>query len=214
MKSPGRRIALFALAVVACVGIVMGTSMPLVRAGESDGADDAHMALEALLAERCALDPDGKTGAGVTSAWCSMAAREISLLDQRDQRISFPVLVAAQERQRTAGYQEIAAELVDETATLFVFPRPIVGAFHMCNVEAPLWIVWYRQDGTPLDVVRMLPGAKGPPARCQDVYAPRRAGSYRYALEMGEGLARKLGLGPMQLATLRLDVAPWMDEGK
>ena len=75
MKSPGRRIALFALAVVACVGIVMGTSMPLVRAGESDGADDAHMALEALLAERCALDPDGKTGAGVTSAWCSMAAR-------------------------------------------------------------------------------------------------------------------------------------------
>lgn len=125
--------------------------------------------------------------------------------------ISVEVLVAADDRTRQAGYQWIDPALVQATATLFVFPRPISGAFHMCNVDAPLWIVWYQDDGTPLDAALMLPGADVPVALCRDVYAPRRAGLYRFALEIGVGLARELGLEGRQLAAYRLDVEPWVD---
>lgn len=208
MKDRYRWIAWVVTAVVALAGArALKTTL-------TAKADDGVAALEALQAEHCAPGEQSGPGRGVTEAWCSMAVREVVLLGEEGKTVSLPVLVAASESQRMAGYQEIEAGLVDETATLFLFPRPIVGAFHMCNVEAPLWIVWYREDGTPLDVQRMQPGAKLPASRCQDLYAPRRSGAYRFALEIGEGLARAQGLGPFQLATLRLQLQPWMSEGK
>src|SRR5690606_27159978 len=91
--------------------------------------------------------------------------------------VAFEARIAQNDLQRQAGYQAIHEELVKSTATLFLFPRAIYGAFHTCNVAAPLWIVWYQEDGTPLDAQRMLPGKTRPAALCDDVYAPRRRGS-------------------------------------
>lgn len=124
--------------------------------------------------------------------------------------ISLEVLVARDERTRQAGYQRIDASLAQATATLFLFPRPIYGAFHMCNVDAPLWIAWYREDGSPLDAALMLPGADAPAALCRDLYAPRKRETYRYALEIGAGLARDLGLDRAALLELSLVIEPWM----
>lgn len=208
MGRRNRWIVWLLAAVVVLAGARTLTWAPAAR------ADGAVAALEALQAGRCAPGEESGPGHGVTQAWCSMAVRPITLVGAGGEGTSLAVLVAASDAQRLAGYQEIEAGLVDRTATLFLFPRPIAGAFHMCNVDAPLWIVWYREDGTPLDVQRMLPGAKAPAARCQDVYGPRRAGFYRYALEIGEELAKELGLGPMQLALLRLHLEPWMEEGR
>ena len=101
----------------------MGTSMPLVGAGESDGADDAHMALEALLAERCALDPTESNQCGRHIGVVQHGCTRDLVAGQRDQRdFHFPSWSRRRSASGTAGYQEIAAELVDETATLFVFP--------------------------------------------------------------------------------------------
>lgn len=201
-------IGVMLLVIVVIGGTRALTSTPPATVG------DAREVLGAILAEHCVGSDESGLNPSVTHEWCSMAVREITLRGAGDKRVSFPVLVAVEASQRQAGYQSIDAELVNETATLFLFPRPIYGAFHMCNVEAPLWIVWYVEDGRPLDAQLMLPGEKLPAAQCEDVYAPRRPGLYRYALEIGQELAREHGLGFEELATMRLTLAPWMGQGR
>lgn len=174
----------------------------------------ASLGWEAMAAERCDLNEGGGPREGITEAWCSMEVRSIALLTPQGKEVAMEVLVAAEPVQRQAGYQAIDSELVKATATLFLFPHPTFGGFHMCNVTAPLWIVWYREDGSVLDAQRMLPGERVPAALCRDIYAPRRAGRYQYALEIGEELVRELGLGPRQLGEYRLRLEPWMGQSK
>ncbi|MFS8572114.1 MAG: DUF192 domain-containing protein [Clostridia bacterium] len=170
----------------------------------------------ALIARYC--EPEDGLRRGVTEAWCAMELSRIRLRgsdeDGPEESVSLEVLVAADERSRLAGYQWIDPALAGSTATLFLFPRPVHGAFHMCNVDAPLWIVWYREDGSPLDVALMLPGQDVPAALCRDLYAPRRPETYRYALEIGVELAQRLGLDRQRLSRLRLELEPWMNEAR
>lgn len=204
------RKSLFWLCLVALVVVVGGQA----RTSKQPARDDVSLGLADVIAEHCTGDDGVAPSPRVTAEWCSMGVREIRLRAPGLEDAALLVLVAAESRQRQAGYQRIDATLVQKTATLFLFPRAIYGAFHMCNVEAPLWIVWYQEDGAPLDATRMLPGEEVPAADCEDVYSPRRLGWYRYALEIGEELARDLGLGQQDLATLRLAVEPWMAQGR
>lgn len=196
-------LAGLAAIVMASVYVFQGAAKAEVAASGAAGA-----------AKLCQVDEAGRLGEGVTRAWCSMEVREIALRSPQGDEVAFEARIAQNDLQRQAGYQAIHEELVKSTATLFLFPRAIYGAFHMCNVAAPLWIVWYQEDGTPLDAQRMLPGKTRPAALCDDVYAPRRRGLYRYALEVGEELARELGLGARELAEYRLRLEAWMDQAR
>ena len=207
MTGRKRLIGLIFLAFVTIAGAQALMSNPAP-------VEETPAGLRAMVARYCLEGEEGRSGGGVTDEWCGMDVREILLHDPGRESVALEVLVAADSRERAAGYQGIEAQLVRETATLFLFPRPLFGGFHMCNVEAPLWIVWYLEDGTPLDAQLMLPGERAPASRCADVYIPRRAGLYRYALEIGEELAREHGLGERELVSMRLGLAPWMGQGR
>lgn len=197
--------------VLACFAAIVLAS---VNAFHGPARAESAASGAASAAERCQADQEGRLGEGVTRAWCSMEVREVTLRSAQGEEIAFEARIAQNDLQRQAGYQAIHEDLVKSTATLFLFPRAIYGAFHMCNVTAPLWIVWYQEDGTPLDARRMLPGKTLPAALCDDVYAPRRRGLYRYALEIGEELARELGLGASELARYRLRLEAWMGQAR
>jgi|GEM_PF-2400008 len=208
----------WAVKLVRCalaLSLGVGSAFAGAVSGKAAAVSSAGQGLAELVFQYCGA---GERVAGVTAEWCSMEQREIRLRPREDGAgdgaVALEVLVAADDRTRQAGYQWIDPGLAQTTATLFLFPRPIYGAFHMCNVDAPLWIAWYDEDGSPLDVTLMLPGADVPAAFCRDLYAPRTSGTYRYALEIGVGLARELELDRQRLMELSLVVEPWMAQGR
>lgn len=140
----------------------------------------------------------------VTSEFCSMGTDSIRLVGPEGARVDIDVLVADDARLRAAGYQFIDGDVVEVSAILFVFERATGGAFHMCNVEVSLDIVWFRANGTILDALTMAPGGVRDPARCTHVYQPRRFGTYLFALELPEGSLARLGIESID--EWRLDV--------
>lgn len=131
----------------------------------------------------------------VTAAFCSMPIGPVTLRQSTEQSratVEFEVRVASDGVQRQAGFQHIGSEVMKQTGILFVFPSPISGAFHMCNVIEPLWILWFQADGALLDAVRMEPDTAGSATNCDKVYAPQTAGQFQYALEVGEDLSEAL----------------------
>lgn len=151
---------------------------------------------------------------------CSMAVREVRFTGDGGREYRLEVWVADAPGERAGGFQHVSGDAIVRGAMLFLFPSPIQGAFHMCNVEEPLWIMWFRPDGTLLDVRQMLPGRKVHPALCADLYAPRTAEPYQFAVELGEEAARAMieealggslsRLDTLRTTGLRLHIEPWM----
>ena len=76
-----------------------------------------------------------------------MHVEEISLLNDAGKIINLESHIADDNRERTAGYQHICAEVIDKTNILFVYAQPIDGRFHMQNVKAPLDIGFFDGAG-------------------------------------------------------------------
>ena len=142
----------------------------------------------------------------VTPTFCSLDAREITFSTSDEQDLRFEVLVAANSIERAAGYQYIHPEVIGRSAIFFLYARDSISTFHMCNVRAPLDILWLRANGTVLDHARMEPAS----TPCRHVYAPTRFGSYRYALELPAGYLERLGLDARGIFAMRLAVEDWM----
>lgn len=123
--------------------------------------------------------------------------------------LELEVLVADEPLERYAGYQLVGREFVAASAMLFVFESPQAGAFHMCNVLAPLEIAWFRPDGSLLDARLMTPGPVASPAVCPALFSPRTFGRYQFALELPGGFFERIGIGPDAVGTLRLAVEEW-----
>ncbi len=148
-----------------------------------------------------------ETPARVTAAFCSMQPGSIRLLGPDGASVDVDVLIADNAVRRAAGYQFIAGDVVQETAIFFLFEAATAGSFHMCNVEVPLDIIWFRANGSILDALLMRPGGVGNPSLCAQTYQPRRFGAYQFALELPEGGIERLGIS--NLAEWSLDVGSW-----
>lgn len=163
---------------VFCIMILSGFTVG-VSAHSRELLPDLPAYHEDLCAERLDHIPE---------IFCEMKPSVVRLTDPEGETFMLHVLVAHTSQQRAAGYQHIPEDAIARTAILFEFEREIAGAFHMCNVEAPLDIVWVRGDEKVLDAGRMLPGARRPAGGCRNIYAPSRPGAYKWALETPAGL--------------------------
>lgn len=143
----------------------------------------------------------------VTPEFCGMEPRTIRLIRSPDDTVVMSVLVADDGRERAAGYQNIDTEIIRQTAILFIFPRPVMGAFHMCNVGAPLDIAWIDPEGLVLDVQHMKPGPRKAASDCDQLYSPRTWHSYGFALETPAGVMDQREILP---GTSRLLIEDWM----
>lgn len=164
-------------------------------------------ALDELLAAACA--PGAPQGVYATPEVCRMETARIRLVWDGGE-VELDVLVADEPAERYAGYQWVGREFIAGSAMLFLFESPQTGAFHMCNVLAPLEIAWFRPDGSLLDARLMTPGPFGNPAGCTALYSPRRFGQYLFALELPEGFFARHGLDPGGAGSLRLVTEEWM----
>ena len=141
----------------------------------------------------------------VTPEFCSLSPVEIHLRRPDGTELDMAALLARTGHQRQAGYQHIGKDVIARTAILFVFPQPVRGAFHMCNVAAALDIAWFDEHGALVDQTRMEPGPSQAPWLCPVEYSPRFPTPYRFALEVPAGFFARHGLwGP----DLRLEVTP------
>jgi len=128
----------------------------------------------------------------VTDGFCRMQEAPVQLSNDEGQLLSVKARIADELSERKAGYQFIGPEVIKHTFILFIFPIEITGAFHMCNVSAPLDIVWIRKDGVILDIQRMEPGPTHTPLGCPSLYAPKTSATYRYALEARAGFFKEM----------------------
>lgn len=170
-------------------------------------AGAAGSALEELLEIGCA--PGAPAAFYATPEVCRMETAAVRLAWDGGEA-ELEVLVADEPIERYAGYQLVGREFLAGSAMLFVFESPQAGAFHMCNVFAPLEIAWFRPDGSLLDARLMTPGPVSSPAACPALFAPRAFGRYQFALELPSGFFERLGIGPEAVKTLRLTVEEWM----
>lgn len=170
-----------------------------------DWTEKVSMLCEALAAGD-EIDPD----LAVTEAFCSMINMPVRLRAPSNEEFPLDLYVAVLTSQRSAGYQLIDSEIVKHTGMLFVYPRPMTGSFHMCNVREPLWIFWFRPDGSLLDATVMQPGRSVPAFLCTDEYGPKVAGSYLFAIELGEEVAKSILESVDRVEELSLVVEPWM----
>lgn len=160
-------------------------------------------ALEAALQPVCADPPPRHDRRAVTAQLCRMEPALIELVDEEGKATALAVLVADSSEESAAGYQFIGEEIIAQTAILFPFPQDVRGAFHMCNVRAPLDMIWFRSDGSVLDSVRAVPGPPVPAAACRALYSPEPYAPYRYVLETPAGALEALG---MKIPALRLRI--------
>ncbi len=144
----------------------------------------------------------------VTDPFCALDVQKVQFERPDREALWVNVLVADSSDGRAAGYQFIHPDVMARSAILFVFERESTGAFHMCNVAAPIDIVWFRPDGRVLDVRHMEPGPARPPALCRQLYAPATFGTYQYALELPSGFVERAGLRVDDIKRWRLRVDP------
>jgi len=190
-----RAAALFALLLGAA--LAASSARPDAPMAEAAAAE-----LGAYVKQVCESAPST-----VTPAFCSMKTTVVRLVGPGGAAVEVEALLAESLAQRAAGYQFIHRDVIARTAILFVFEGATRGAFHMCNVTAPLDIAWFRANGTILDSLTMQPGGIGDPSRCTRLYEPRRFGTYQFALELPQGGLERLGIEDID--AWRLDVTPW-----
>lgn len=104
-------------------------------------------------------------------------------------RIGMPVLVAETATQRATGLMN-RSSLPDGAGMLFVFSRPVRGAFWMMDTTIPLSIAFVGQDGTVQQIMDMEPCAAEPCPR----YEPDD--DYLYAIEANKGYFASRGITP------------------
>lgn len=163
--------------------------------------------LDALRLELCAAPGAAPPGWEVTGPLCAMQTGIVRLLEADGAPLHLPVFIARTPAERAAGYQFIGPAVIERSAILFLFPSEISGAFHMCNVRAPLDIAWFRADGSLLEAKRMEPGPAAPPALCSQLYGPDSGEGYRFALETAAGT---LVDDDGSFRPWRLQIEPWM----
>lgn len=144
----------------------------------------------------------------VTNTFCAMESARILLDRPDDEDLVVRVLVADTPQTRAAGYQFIHPDIMARSGIFFVFNRESTGAFHMCNVAAPIDILWFRPDGRVLDAQRMMPGPARSASLCRQLYAPSNFGTYLYALELPAGVLQMKGLDVKDTRGWRLNVDP------
>jgi uncharacterized protein len=77
----------------------------------------------------------------------------------------FDVRLAATQRHRERGFQNVSIDDMHSEAILFLFDGPLLPAFHMRNVAAPLLIAWIDTNEQVIGVDTMHPNHAG--------YSPR-----------------------------------------
>ena len=179
-------------------GVFLAAAWVLLFSAGASGATLAE-----LLEIGCA--PGAPAAFYATPEVCGMETATVRLTWDGGE-LELEVLVADEPLERYAGYQLVGKEFIAGSAMLFVFESPQAGAFHMCNVLAPLEIAWFRPDGGLLDARLMTPGPVANPAVCPALFSPRAFGRYQFALELPGGFFERLGVGPEALGTLRLTV--------
>lgn len=158
-------------------------------------------ALKSALEAVCAQPPPPHDERAVTGELCRMEPALIELVDEDGQVVPLAVLVADSFREQMAGYQFIGEAVMAETAILFLYPQDISGPFHMCNVRAPLDMIWFRRDGSVVHAARAQPGPRMSAGACPALYGPAPFLRYRYVLETPAGALDDLGV---KVETLRL----------
>ena len=134
-----------------------------------------------------------------TSQWDRMHHASISLVQDTGEMTSLRVRVADEPDERSAGYQHICPEIIDLSAILFVYDRPIHVSFHMNNVHAALDIGFFDENGRLIEVIRMEPQTDE--AASPSYYSSER--DFQYALETPAGFYRDHGI-TSGTATLKL----------
>lgn len=117
----------------------------------------------------------------VTAGMRAMHTEEVALLNDQGERVVFQSYVADDDTERAAGYQYICANVIDASTILFVYPQPVSARFHMENVEAPLDIGFFDDQGKLFSVLLMQPRDDGG----SGLYGPPQP--FQYALEAGQG---------------------------
>ena len=104
-------------------------------------------------------------------------------------RHQFDFLLANTTFALSHGFQFTCSETIDKTNILFQFPRPILPAFHMNNVLAPLDIAFIDQQGTIVNIFNMQVYQAGKP---KALYKP--SSPIVYALEAKAGYFKQMGI--------------------
>ncbi len=144
----------------------------------------AALALVLLIIGGSALRQRDASLERTTPQFERMEVRQVKLLNDRGQQVSYAMRIAADSAEQQAGFQNIGRAVLQRTLILFVFPTEIVGRFHMRHVVAPLDIAFIASDGAIIDIERMEPDptTSGP---YRHLYGPNRA--FQYAIEARAG---------------------------
>ena len=134
-----------------------------------------------------------------TQHWASMHHAVISFQHKNGEETDLRVRIADEPRERSAGFQHICPQIIDQNAILFVYPSPQNRSFHMNNVHAELDIGFFDSDGLLLLVMRMKPPLKA--GSNLNNYSPGR--DIKYALETKAGYFADQGLQPGEV-TLKI----------
>ncbi len=136
----------------------------------------------------------------MTEGMRAMHTEEVSLLNDLGQVVVFQSYVADDNTERAAGFQYICAKIIDASTILFVWPQPVSARFHMRNVEAPLDIGFFDDQGRLFSILSMQPQGDGD----SGLYGPPQP--FQYALEVGQGFfaGQNLSAGKSRLAIDKL----------
>ncbi len=118
----------------------------------------------------------------MTDGMRSMHTEEVALLNESGKMVVFQTRVADDDIERAAGYQHICANVIDSSAILFAWSKPLSTRFHMRNVKAPLDIGFFDAQGKLFSVMRMQPAGNDGDS---ELYGPSQP--FQYALEARQG---------------------------
>lgn len=101
------------------------------------------------------------------------------------------LLHADQPAERTQGLRQVT-DLQGHAGMLFSFDQPAETSFVMIDTVMPLWITWWRPDGTFLSVAEMAPCTEADPATCPRYTA---GAPFAWAVEVPQGSLPGIGEG-------------------
>jgi uncharacterized membrane protein (UPF0127 family) len=133
----------------------------------------------------CAADCTPTTP-GVEAMTSTAVTIEISTESSK----SFDMLIADENLERSAGFQDICPDVISRTLILFIFPNEFIPSFHMRNVHAPLDIAFLDATGLVVDIQTMDTYVLG--ARNNPLYSPSTRS--KAALEADVGFFEQQGV--------------------
>lgn len=136
-----------------------------------------------------------------TESLSAMAYRELVMIGPGGRSVTLAVRVADDPHERSAGFQHICPEVVENTNIYFEFDRVRRPSFHMRNVWAPLDIAFIDPNGVVMDIQRMEPYVRG--ATEETYYSP--PGKVAGALETRAGYfaAQEITAGDWKIERLQ-----------